>query len=249
MAGFFSLFTRKKVESITENLKGVLVDIDRETATEADLAQVDDQLRRLSEKAADAQNAYQKEQREADAAVAAYKRQYSVAQHLQKQVDDATDDAQKASLSESLNRQLDILENSKKSVDKEQAEAADAKKMSDQYQDMVRQIGEKLRNRRAELRAAGTRIDRAKLAVERGKDLLESQKITEGITTSKTTVLDSMNNLASKYEKEAESLNIHKSALTTPEVPVDENIKAAEAAVDGTEKPTNTKDRLAGLAL
>lgn len=249
MAGFLSFFARKKASSLMDDLKGLLVDADRETATEADLAQIEDKLNAISQRAAGAQIDYAREQKEADEALANYKRQYAIAQNLQERLDAAVDEATKASLTASLNTQLDTLSTAKDSVEKEKAEADQARDMRDQYQSMVQQIATRLKTRRADLKAAGMRIDKAKMSVERNNDLLEARKISDGITKGNTTVLDTMNATAAKYEKQAEAARIQTESLTTPVTPVDANIQAAMAAVDGTATPTDTKSRLASLKI
>lgn len=249
MAGFFGLFARKKVGSVMDDLKRLLVEADRDTATEADLALIENKLRDIATRAAGAQSDYDREQKEADEAMANYKRQYAIAENLQHRIDAETDEAKKASLTTSLNTQLDTVSSAKDAALKEKAEADSSKQMRDQYQEMVQQIAARLKTRRTELKAAGMRIDKAKLAVERNADLLESQKIADGITKGNTTVLDTMNATAAKYEREANAARIQTEALATPVTPVDANIAAAADSVDGKSNFTDTKSRLDSLKI
>ena len=103
---FIGNLFKKHAENAVNSVQQFLVTIDPETATEAQIAEFSDQLRKASEELASARADYQKEQKEADEIAALYNKRLQAATILEQQLSEAVDPAQQASLSASVENWL-----------------------------------------------------------------------------------------------------------------------------------------------
>lgn len=250
MKSIFGIFARKKMEKTVTSITDGIMSTDLDTAGEAELEAIQNKLSEYSTKLAGYNQAYEREQREADAAQQNYDREYAIAKNLMDRVDAATDDAAKASLNASLTTQMTKLQNLKPVVEREKREAEAAKKLRDQYQNIVSTVGAKVRNRKAAIAEAKGRLDSAKVASEQNKELLEAARVAQGLASEDDgSVLGMLNRLADKEEAASASLNIQAGAINPEPEPVDENIAAATAEVTGANTSKDPRDLLASLKM
>ena len=83
---FIGNLFKKHAENAVTSVQQFLVTLDPETATEAQIAEFSDQLRKASEELASARAEYQKDQKEADEMAALYDKRLQAATILEQQI-------------------------------------------------------------------------------------------------------------------------------------------------------------------
>src|SRR5512136_3392341 len=101
---FLGNLFKKHAENAVTSVQTFLVTLDPETATEAQIDEFSDQLRKASEELAKARADYQRELRESDEIQALYDKRLNAATILEQQIAETADPGQKASLSGSLEK-------------------------------------------------------------------------------------------------------------------------------------------------
>jgi len=97
------------LNNATNGIMATLINLDPETATEAQIASLSDEFDKASLEVAKAAADYEKEQKEADAIQVIYDKRLKAAEGLQVKLDTATDSA-KPAIEASLNRLLSQIE-------------------------------------------------------------------------------------------------------------------------------------------
>jgi chromosome segregation ATPase len=250
---FMGNLFKKHAENAVNSVQRFLVTIDPETATEAQIAEFSDQLRKASEELASARADYQKEQKEADEIAALYNKRLQAATILEQQLSEAVDPAQKESLSASVEKIVTMLEQMKPDVDREKQEADEAKQMMDELTVFVEESAATLKDARARLDHAKSEMRRAELEQERAEKHARTAEVLAGIKQGSGTfniALDAMQKKADQSRIKADAANT-RSSLLTPTKPEqdDANIAAALAKASGKTAPESTSisERLAAL--
>lgn len=250
---FLGNLFKKHAENAVTSVQQFLVTLDPETATEAQIAEFSDQLAKASEELAKARMEYQREAREADEIQALYDKRLQAAVILEQQVAEATDPAQKATISASLEKLVAMLEQMKPDVDREKHEAEDAKLMMDELTRFVEESATALKQARAGLEHARSEMRRAELEKERAEKRAQTAETLAGIKKDSGTfnvALNAMQKKAEEAKMKADAANTRSSLLTPTKVEnEDANITAALAKASGTTTPETSSitDRLAAL--
>ncbi len=250
---FIGNLFKKHAENAVTSVQQFLVTLDPETATEAQIAEFSDQLTKASQELAKARIDYQREEKEAEEIQALYDKRLQAASILEQQVGEATDPAQKASLSTSLEKLVSMLEQMKPDVDREKHEADDAKLMMEELTKFVEEAADALKQARSRLEHARTEMRRAELEQERAEKRARTAEVLAGIKKDSGTfnvALDAMQKKAEDAKIKADAANTRSGLLTpTHAEKEDANISAALAKASGTPEPQSgsISDRLAAL--
>lgn len=247
--GFFSMFAKKKVEGAVENFAELLVKFDPETASEAQIAQLEEHLTKVSEECAKARIEYNREKKEADDIEALFNKRMSAAEILQTRLGTA-DEASKAGIEESLTKLLTDLEEMNPEIEREKQEAVEAKEMLDELEGYTKEAATALKTARSTLDKAQRDMKRAQVQAERAKQKEERVKSMSGLKKSGSgfnVALGAMQKAATEAQASADAASTRAKLLKTTSVTEDANIAAALAEASGETKPTSAADRLAAL--
>jgi len=248
---FGSLISGYFAKGMDELLKG-LVKLDPETATEAQIDALLKDFDDMSLEVAKAQNEYAKEQKEADAIQALFDQRLKAAENLQAKMVAATDEATKASFEKSLMALLEQIEEMKLDVEREKAEALDAKNLYEDMKATIEAFAKQLQNTRKQIEAAKRAMKSAEAQRARAEMREATALSASGLKTSANelnTVLGAMNSLADKEKTAAMAADQRARLLTPTNIEKDDdNIAAAMAEVSGAPaKSQSIEERLAAL--
>ncbi|MEM5790301.1 MAG: hypothetical protein AAGU11_23520 [Syntrophobacteraceae bacterium] len=251
--GFLGNLFKKHAENAVTSVQQFLVTLDPETATEAQMAEFSDQLRKASEELARARADYKKELRECNEIQDLYDKRLQAATILEQQLAEATDPAQKESISASLEKVVAMLEQMKDEVDRERQDAEDAKLMMDELTKFVDESAESLRQARSRLDRARSEMRRAEIERERAEKRARATEVLAGIKKGSGTfnvALDAMQKKVDESRVQADAANTRSRLLApTKSEEDDPNIAAALAKASGKKTPENSSvsERLAAL--
>ena len=229
-----------------------LVRWDPQSATEAELRTMEQNLDDLGLQVARARQEYDREEKEAEAIQATSKQRMAAAEQLQAQVNAATDPAMKSNLEKSLGRLVDMLEKMQPDIDRETKQAADAKSFLEMLEGTYAEAGGKLKAARGALEQAQRDMARAAQEKQTAERQAEMARQAAGLTQSTsglTIALKTMQDAAAKDLQSADAAAA-KARLLRPSKPEqdDPNIAAALAAASGHPVVgTSLADRLAAL--
>ncbi|MCE5333596.1 MAG: hypothetical protein LLG06_03305 [Desulfobacteraceae bacterium] len=230
-----------------------LVTLDPETATEAQIAEFSDQLRKASEELARARAGYQKEQKEANEIQMLYNKRLQAATILEAQAAEAADPGQKASIQASLEKMINMLESMAPDVEREKRDAEDAKQLMDELTGFVEESARALKEARSRLDHAKSEMRRAELEQQRAEKRAKTAEVLAGIKKSGGTfnvALDAMQKKADESRVKADAATTRSSLLTPTNVEQDDtHIAAALAKASGQPEPgtQSISERLAAL--
>ncbi len=247
--GFFGMFVAKKVDEAIEDFAEALVKFDPETASEAQLAQLEENLGKVSTQCAEARQEYNREQKEANDIEALFNKRMSAAEILQTKLTGA-DDSAKASIEASLTKLLTDLEEMGPELEREKQEAVEAKEILDELESYTKEAAETLKGARSSLTKARRDMEKAGLQAERAKQKEERVKSMAGLKkkgTGLNTALGAMQKAANDSKATADAASMRAKLLKPVEVSEDANIAAALAEASGETKPVSVADRLAAL--
>ncbi len=241
-----------KTDGAVQSAVEALVRWDPRAATEAELRTMEEHLDQLGLQVAHARAAYDKEQKEADAISQLSRQRMAAAEQLQQQWETETDPARRAQLQKSLETLVGMLEQMAPEIEREEADARDAREFLDMLEKTYADAGNKLKTARSDLQRAERDLGRAaqqRQLAEQRADAARQAAGLSGATSSLGTALKAMQDAAARDLASAEAASA-KARLLRPSQPEEEdpNIKAALAAVTGQQPtPTNLGDRLAAL--
>lgn len=240
-----------KTDQAMQGAVEALVRWDPQSATEAELRTMEQHLDELGRQVAEARQAYNREQKEAEAIKALLAQRMAAAEQLQAQFDAATDPARKASLEKSLETIVGLLEEMTPDVEREVKDAEDAQAFLDMLEKNYAEAGAKLKRARSDLDRARrdmTRADQQRDMAERQAEAARRVAGLTGATSSLNVALKAMQDSAAKDLASAEAANA-KAKLLAPSSPEaeDPNIAAALAAASGKPTASSLSDRLAAL--
>lgn len=249
--GFFSQFFFKKAQDAQSGLTRLLVEFDPETASEAEIGELDEALTKLTKQMVSAKNAWEQEQREAQEIQKNHDLRLAAAERLQAKAEAAAPE-EKAQIETSLAKLLDEIEKMVPEVEREAREAEQAKAYYDELAEAVKTAAERLKTARARLSEAKRHMDVAKVQMERAKDQEERAKVLAGIkqqASSVGTAFDAMTKRAAEMETNAEVARQKAGLLTPPKGGDDPLIsQALKEAAGQEEKPQQSlAERLAAL--
>jgi DNA repair exonuclease SbcCD ATPase subunit len=252
MYSFIRNLVGVKTDQAVNSAVEAIVRWDPQSATEAELRAMEQQLDILGRQVAEARMAFDKEKREADTIQTLSQQRMAAAEQLQHRLETETDPARKAELERSLLTLVSMLEGMAADVDREKQDAVDAAEFLHSLEDTYQQAGQKLKSARDELNRAQRDMGRAaqqRDMAERRAEAARQAAGLSGATSGLTVALKAMQDNASRNLVSAEAANA-KARLLAPTRPEqdDPNIAMAMAQVQGRlPAPTNLNDRLATL--
>lgn len=213
---FLKFFSKAKVNELNDSIKTQLIQLCPETATAAELASMDEQYSKLTEKLESFRVTMQKELGEAELAKKAFNKNLEISEILQARIDKGEN---VEANTEALNEIIEQLTQSEIEVKREVEEAELAKANFEEFKDIVAQYGEKLKTARNALNTAKAKVERAKIkqmkAEANERQVKENAGILKNISATNT-VLDTFNKLAEDAEIKANAAEHRASVLGTP---------------------------------
>ncbi|HEX6978693.1 MAG TPA: hypothetical protein VF342_05295 [Alphaproteobacteria bacterium] len=252
MLAFIRNLIGVKTDRAVQSALEALVQWDPTAATEAELRTMEQHLDELGVQVAEARAAHEREQKEADAIAKLAQQRMAAAERLERQLAAETDPARKAELERSLETLVGMLEQMAPEVDREAADATDAREFLEMLENAYAQAGTKLKAARSELSRAHrdmARADQQRAMAERRAEAARQAAGLAGATSGLSVALKAMQDRAAKDLAAAEAANA-KAKLLQPTRPEkdDPNIAAALAAVSGDRPaPANLTERLAAI--
>lgn len=250
--GFFSftsIFAKKKTEKVGQSIVQILAGWDPESASQAELEQMEDRLDQLVQQVAEARLIYRKEQEEADAINKLYHQRLKAAEILQTKQAENSDDPK---ITEALNEMVSELEEMMPEIKREEEEAKEAKIFMEELEEVAKMSAEKLTNAKKALSKAIKDMKRAEVREERSKEREEQAAKVAGLRTEADqlgSALSAMKKIAEDANSKAEASNM-KAKLIAPSKSEKTNELIASAmkeADSGNNQSKSISDRLAAL--
>ena len=251
-------FIRNLVGVKTDNAVNAAIETivrwDPQSATEAELRSMEQNLDQLGLQVAQARAAYGKERKEADHIAALSAQRMAAAEQLQQRLGGESNPANKTALEKSLVTLVAMLEGMAPDVDREKQDAVDAETFLRSLEETYQNAGQKLRGARSDLDRAQRDMSRADQQRQTAENRAEAARQAAGLsgaTSGLSVALKAMQDNAARNLAQAEASNAKASLLkpTKPEQD-DPNIAAAMAAVSGSAAPSaSLGDRLAALRI
>jgi chromosome segregation ATPase len=234
-----------KTDQAVSGLITTIVQWDPQSATEAELRTMEDNLDQLGRQVAAARIGFEKEKREADAIQLLANQRLAAANQLQAELEQTNFNApKKAEMERSLTTLVNMLEEMAPDVDREKQDATDAAEFLQMLQTTYEDAAGKLRNARSELDRAQRDMGRAEQQREMAERRAQASRQAAGLsgaTSGLTVALKAMQDTAQRNLVEAEAAN-QKARLLAPTTPEkdDPNIALAMARVRGQIPPETT---------
>ncbi len=252
MLSFIRNLVGVKTDQAVNSAVSAIVRWDPQSATEAELRTMEQNLDEVGRQVAQARMGFDKERREADAIQALSRQRMAAAEQIGQTLTAETDPARKADLERSLGTLVGMLEEMAPDLAREKQDVVDAEAFLRSLEDTYQQAGQKLKSARAELTRAQRdmgRADQQRAMAERRAEAARQAAGLASATSGLSVALQAMRDSAQRDLTEAEAANA-KARLLTPSAPEkeDANIVAAMAKVQGTTaNGSSLTDRLAAL--
>lgn len=251
MLSFLKHLTVAGGAQMADTITTELVKLAPETASAAQLGQMEEDLDKVGKLITDLRRELSEEQAAYDAVNARYTQMMGAAERLQGQADTETDPTKKASVEASLNTLLSKIEqvvpevdSTKHEVDETRAALADTEKA---YSEKAKALTDS----KSELSRAKNDMHRAEIEEQRAAARADRARQVAGLTTNGsdlTTATNVFKAAAAQSRANAQTLDMKAKALRTSDaVSDDPNIAAAMAASSGAVPAGSLKDRLAAL--
>ncbi|MBT5871874.1 MAG: hypothetical protein HOH43_00535 [Candidatus Latescibacteria bacterium] len=247
---FLSRLGKKQAGNALEQFTQAIVAFDPETASDAQISLMEEELDKLGQRVGQAEAAVRKDHDETAALVTQYDKYMSAAERLEGQISEV-DDAQRETLESSLGKLVVELEGLQPEIDRERQEDAEAEAFAAELRESYDQAAQKLKQAKTNLQKAQRRMEQASLKKERADERAQSVREAAGLTSSMgglQTALSAMEKEADKAEASTRSSELKIDTFGKKEISDDPNIAAALKAAEGKALPqTSAKDRLAAL--
>lgn len=251
MLSFIRNLVGVKTDQAVNGAVAAIVRWDPQSATEAELRTMEQNLDEVGRQVAQARMGFDKERREADAIQALSAQRMAAAEQIAQRMEAEANPAAKADLERSLGTLVAMLEEMAPEIEREKQDVVDAEAFLRSLEDTYQQAGQKLKSARSELTRAQRDMGRAEQQRAMAERRSEAARQAAGLaqaTSGLSVALKAMQDSAQRDLAEAEAANA-KARLLTPTVPEkeDRNIAAAMAAVQGKVTSGSVTDRLAAL--
>lgn len=255
MFSFLKSFVGVKSKQLGQDLVQAIVEIDPESATQAQLEQMEKDLDNAGVILQKIRADYEREVREAEAAEKRYNQMLAAAEHLQdKAASPSTPEGDKAGLEASLGKLLEQLEQFAPEVAQERQDVVDVKALLDETQAAYKAKAEMLATAKQKLDRARHDMQRAVMQQDRAEEQARRQAEVSGLRATGTNKLnvavDAMQRRADEARAKAESARMKTQVLSNVASGVpdgDANIAEALKAVQGGASKGSAADRLAAL--
>ncbi len=201
--GFFSFvssFGKKKSEKVGQSIVQILASWDPETASKAELEQMEQRLNTLVQEVGQARLVYKKEQDEANAIRGLYDQRLKAAEILQNRLAETPGNAETET---ALTELIQILEEMQPEMEIEEQEAVEAKAFMEELEEVATLSAEKLKTAKKSLEKAVQNMKRAKVREERSSDTAERAAKLAGLRDES----DQLGSALSAMQKNADASN------------------------------------------
>lgn len=228
-----------------------LVKLAPETASAAQLSQMEEDLDKVGNLITDLRRELNEEQAAYDAVNARYTQMMGAAERLQAQIEAETDPAKKSSLETSLTNLLSKIEEVVPEVDSTKHEVDETRTALADTEKAYQEKAKALTTSKSELSRAKNDMHRAEIEEQRAEARAERARQVAGLSqngTDLTTATTVFKAAAAQSRANAQTLDMKAKALRQSDAVADDpNIAAAMAASSGSPPAANLKDRLAAL--
>jgi chromosome segregation ATPase len=250
---FLRNFLGAKGHQAADGLTKALVQLDPESASQADLATMDQDLDRAGMAIQKLRTDLAHETNEFEHVSQQYHELMSAAELLQKKLDDpAVSEAQKASVQTSLTGLLNRIEHLAPDLDRDKHDVEATQALLTEAEQAYQAKAKALADAKQNLERARHELDHARLEEQHSRDRAEQAEVVAGLkasATSKLTIaLNSLHSSAEDAHQRAQAADLKAKALTSvADAGTDANVAAALAEVRGSSSPHSLADRLAAL--
>ncbi len=245
---FFKHYGKGKIVQGVNALNEAIVSFDPDGATEAAIAEMEENYDKINLEFSKVKQEWAREQGEADEMVALRDKRMLAAEHISAQM---AEDPDNTALNTGLTQLLDALEEMQPDIEREVAEAVDAKEVMNELDATVKLYGEKLKTARTDMKKAANAMKKANAQAERADQKAERAKQAAGLTSSVgglSSALEAMNKQAADAQANADASKRKADMLSPIKAEENDAVAAAMAAVAGEPaKATSAADRLAAL--
>jgi len=255
MFSFVKSFIGVKGKQLGQDIVQALVEIDPESATQAQLEQMERDLDQAGLVLQKIRADYEREVREADDAEKRYNQMLAAAEHLQRKLDAAETGGagDRAGLEASLAKLVTQLEDFAPEVEQERQDVVEVQALLDEALAAYKAKAEALTTAKQKLDRARTDMQRAILAQERADEkarrAAEVAGLRQGGTNKLTVAVDAMQRRAEDARSKAEASRLKADTLTRlgQGSAADANIAEAMRAVESGGRVGGLSERLAAL--
>ncbi|MEI6987005.1 MAG: hypothetical protein WCK65_12850 [Rhodospirillaceae bacterium] len=254
MLSFMKSFVGVKGQQLGQDIVNAIVSIDPESATQAQLIQMEADLDKAGEVIQRLRADYDREVREYDAAKKRYDQLLAAAEILQRKIDDPTV-VNKAGIEASLSKLVGQLEQLQPEVDSEENDVVEVKALIDQAQSAYREKAEALTGAKQSMERAKRDMQRAEMEQQRAdvnaKRAAEVAGLRNNTCNSLSIATDAMRRRADEARAKTGAAKLKTETLTILTKPTTDDANIAEALKEvqngGSPTSGNLADRLARL--
>ncbi|CAK0751869.1 PspA/IM30 family protein [Azospirillaceae bacterium] len=253
MFSFIKSFVGVKGQQLGQDIVNAIVEIDPESATQAQLDEMEKDLDKAGAVIQKLRADYEREVREADAATRRYNEMLAAAELLQAKID-APATADRAGLEASLAKLIGQLEQFAPEVEQEKKDVDEVKALLDDAQSAYRAKAEALTAAKGNLERAKRDMQRAVMeqerADEKAKRAAEVAGLRQGPSSKLNVAVDAMQRRADEARAKTDAAKLKAETLTTLSAPNGDDPHIAEAmrqVKGGAAQTGSLSDRLAKL--
>lgn len=238
IAKFIKHYGVNQFKQLSGALNDAIVAFDPEGATEAAIAEMEENFDKVNKEYSIAVQEYKKEQAEADAITKLSDQRIAAAEHIQSQLESDPDNAQ---LNEALEQLVTALEEMAPDIERETDEAAYAKEVMDDLKLTVDMYAQKLKEARTALKQAAQTMDKSKRQAARAKEQANQAAMRAGLRSGGDglcSALASMNKQAAAAEADADAAKRKARLLNPTAVNGNSAVDDAMALVSGNPSKT-----------
>ena len=247
---FLSRVGKKQAGNALESFTQAVVAFDPETASEAQISLMEEELDKLGKRVGKAEMDVKKDHEETQALLSQYDRYLAAAERLEGQLEGA-EEGQRPALEESLEKLVSELERLNPEIERERQEDQEAEAFAAELRQAYDAAAEKLKQAQTQLKQAQRRMEQARMKKERALERAEGVRQAAGLSSSLgglDTALNAMDKETEKAETTSRAAELKIGAFGQQEITDDPNIAAA---LEAAEKPalaaSSSRDRLAAL--
>jgi len=246
---FLGFYSKQKVNDIAKDVTSTIVSIDPEGASEAQLNMMLEKLSDISKNVAKYRRAYQKDLSETQEWKDKFNQTISALEVLEQDL--ATAETSKAvQIGDAIDSLLDEVEKIESEISREEAEDIEAKEILDTFEKAEKDLAEKIKSARENLRKMTQQIEKAKVKKEMAEERLEARKEAQGFGNSLdslTIANDFMEKELNKLQDEENALKSQAELLKDKENPHSDLVADALARANGNSRNSSRAERIAKL--
>lgn len=247
---FLSRVGKKQAGNALESFTQAVVAFDPETASEAQISLMEEELDKLGKRVGKAEMDVKKDHEETQALLTQYDRYLAAAERIEGQLEEA-EEGQRAKLEESLEKLVAELERLNPEIERERQEDQEAEAFATELRQAYDVAAEKLKKAQVQLKQAQRRMEQARMKKERSLERAEGVRQAAGLSSSMgglDTALNAMDKETEKAETTSRAAELKIGAFGQTEITDDPNIAAALEAAEKPALPaSSTRDRLSAL--